>query len=937
MPSPTGNAIPLAYGYVWGTGEKVQGITLENTGNDNLDYSRVGAWVLGQDEWDGLEELWDKTLVRKLYTNEYQTQPLAITGVNAPTNAAFHFHRGCDATIGGGLAPTSIGPDQGVDTLFQYLPSGVQPLCYNRQSMFWLMLKQWVASPENDHQDNPNNFTDIDPIGLWRGLRLRLFDDSGTMNGYAFSTNPSWQMLDVLLRMRLYPEYNLSLTNGPDDLTAAVRRRLDWPAWSDLAARCDIINDQNRKSYEGCWLFNQPTTLQGLHTPMLQACRSYMVERGGVFGPRFDQNRASVFTISQRNLMSLTADDKDLHTAPNCETINFRDVLVPAINGIIVSITYPDHDVITVTMSDPHGLAADDEISIGGTNTTYDRTWNVDTVPDGDEVYIFTLVSQGSNFPPFVGSGGRVGLTYARFKERAPEFSHHRAQLSRGAAGIGLDRQRNKIRESLNLGSTTFDQAYRVGYYEIGRRLGPDATPYIPPAALTVELDPYAQDAAGTDNRPIGLDPGDVVTVDDTASVPYAGLYEVVDGLSATPDTVSSGTRQAGKVTLRLQTFGGYFVDSSDPAAAGWPNVPGSDPGNGGNQADIPLKDGTAGFYTGLAASGSTMPVPSSYAKNTLLSWAGAGGFIESNNQLHVLRNCDVDPTSLILSCIYSDGNKGDSNVWNGDNTYAGLVSRTTSSRNVITIGPMTYHELTLANNEKVIFGSGLVSGRGSLNFSPSSFSPPLPAPYTVGLPSGYSLASCVCVATIKDGIESGDNDAHGFSAWVDASGLVHSLYQDGDGNQWCAQYVRLFVFGWLNNMGTIKRDSLGWYKSKLTPDKTLCWMGFESYDAGLGGVAPPNHPGGLNLTPLSTGTLPMPDGVSQDTLQVFTGPTSFQIVDHPTHGIRDCFVNYELQSLSSFEDGEGHIWYGTASGFALLCDGGPDTGDPVTVGPAPF
>ncbi len=36
---------------------------------------------------------------------------------------------------------------------------------------------------------------------------------------------------------------------------------------------------------------------------------------------------------------------------------------------------------------------------------------------------------------------------------------------------------------------------------------------------------------------------------------------------------------------------------------------------------------------------------------------------------------------------------------------------------------------------------------------------------------------------------------------------------------------------------------------------------------------------------------------------------------------MRACYVDHTLTSLSSFEDGEGHVWYGTAGGFFLLCD----------------
>ena len=120
MTTATGQAIAWNYGYCWITGQKLQGRMLQNTNNDNLDWTRIGMWGLGAGEMDGCHELWDSGLQRLLYTSENDDP------------AHFHFHRGCDAVIGSGTAATSSGPDQGVDTLWQYLPAGIQR---NRQAL----------------------------------------------------------------------------------------------------------------------------------------------------------------------------------------------------------------------------------------------------------------------------------------------------------------------------------------------------------------------------------------------------------------------------------------------------------------------------------------------------------------------------------------------------------------------------------------------------------------------------------------------------------------------------------------------------------------------------------------------------------------------------------------------------------------------------------
>ena len=189
------------------TGVKLGGETRLNTVSSTTDFTRIGGWALGEGELDGCQELWDTGLEKKLFNSEFDD----------PTK--FHFHRGCDAVIGGGFSPGSSGPDQGVDSFVQYLPSGVQPLCYNRIANCWLRMKSFVNNPENDHQDDANNFADLNPIGLWRGLRVRLFNETGQMTGYGFTTCPTWQLVDLILRRKIMPEFSIDRNTGIDDLT----------------------------------------------------------------------------------------------------------------------------------------------------------------------------------------------------------------------------------------------------------------------------------------------------------------------------------------------------------------------------------------------------------------------------------------------------------------------------------------------------------------------------------------------------------------------------------------------------------------------------------------------------------------------------------------------------------------------------------------------
>src|SRR5260370_17957164 len=216
-PAGAGAAIALNYGYCWLTGQRLQYRTLLNTNNTYLDYTRIGMWGLGDGEMDGCEELWDSGLQRLLYTSENDD----------PTH--FHFHRGCDAVIGSGQAAVSIGPDQGVDSFWNSLAPGIQPLNYNRIAYYALFLKLVNNNVIGGvQQGDPNDWADLNPVGLWRGIRCRIFDGTGQMIGYSFTTNPARHFVDVLLRRKIFPEYNINIINDPDDLTAGVRSHFDW-------------------------------------------------------------------------------------------------------------------------------------------------------------------------------------------------------------------------------------------------------------------------------------------------------------------------------------------------------------------------------------------------------------------------------------------------------------------------------------------------------------------------------------------------------------------------------------------------------------------------------------------------------------------------------------------------------------------------------------
>lgn len=882
-----GSPIPLSYGYQWMTGKRVAYYELQDTGDDDIDYTRVGIWLQGHGEWDGCNELWIND------TLTWQSE------LDDPSE--FHFHRGSDSTIGAGLAPSSVGPDQGVDTFWSCFPPAIQPLAYSRIAYYAIKRKQPIPNQTNDHQDDPTQWGDINPIGLWRALRCRLFDDEGNMAGYAFTTNPAWHWVDVLLRRKIFPDYGLDLNNGPDALTAAIQNRFDWGTIYQSAQYFDQILSNGNRRFIGSYAFSSQTTLQACLEQILLCCRSFQTEYAGKLAIVCDMPRSSSFTFSRNHILpgSFEATDAPLNTGGNRYISTFRDLLVPACSAI-ASITCPDHGSPEVTTTTPHPCIAGDRIAIGGTNTIYDGEWVVKAVPavidpgTVDAVYpsTMTLISRGENYPSSVGAGGSLGLLDSRFTARYPEFWHKNNMLARGAIGNGIARQREKVKQALDFATSTYDQVDRITCYERDRQLGVDQSPYITPPNVKLRTSMFAKDVDG--KLVAAIRPGDHVTLDSTVDFQYAGEYEVLDPLAFYPPTCKA-TGAEGAIALSPDpnsgeigfTLGPYneaiMYDTSDPEQAGWPSVPGSYPGNDNNFTGILLASGgTFAFFTGALPSGQVFQLPSTgFPPANALAWAGPQGYQDYNHPMHVIALCDPGMPNRKLVLQYEDG---DGDIWPGDVNFACVTWL--SSDAAFSFGGFTWIQFTLAGGEIVLFGQGVVAD-GT----------------TIDLPSGFSTAKMFAVAYPHDGVPTG-NDAHGVAAFVDSSQVVHLNYEDGEGNIWHGN-AAVLVFAWQDNMGTVVTETVG----------GVNWMHCPLSDGTVFGVGC-----GLGMTNGENFGLPAAAG-DGSTLQAIAGPSGFQIVDHPAHGVKACYLDGNNDVVIEFEDGtDGDIWYGTADVFGLFC-----------------
>ena len=904
----TGTPIPLAYGYVWVTGKRDSYYTLQDTGNSHIDYTRVGRWLLGHGEWDGCSELWINDVLA--WTANISADAASgfsgqkwVKALDGGPAMVFNFHSGCDATIGAGLTPSSSGPDQGVDVLCAQFPSAIQPLAFSRIAYYMLMRKQPLAYQTNTHQDDPSQWTDINPIGLWRSRRCRLFDADGNQTGYAFTTNPVWHIVDVLLFRKLFPDYNLSLTGGPDLLPTAVADRFDWEPIYEAAQYADGFLSNGRRRFTGNYCFASSTSLQAILSQMLLCCRSFFRDTQGKISIVCDKPRDSVFAFSREHMLpgSFEVNEQTPHTAGNRYVAQFRDILVPAA-ATIVSITSTNQGNPVVTTKDPHPFATGDRIAIGKTGTVYDSTWSIYSVPDVENVgtpnevdpTTFTMVRKGSNYPTSVGAGGAVGLLYSRFKERSPEFWHKANMLARGAVGLGIARQRNKVKQSLDFASSTYDQVSRLARYERDRALGPDQTPYVTPPTLKLRTSMFAKDVNGA--LACAIQPGDHVTVDDKFSFTYAGEYEVLDPLvihppsseaSSTGDGIAlSPVASSGEIEFTLGTYReDYMYDTSDDLQAGWPSVPGSDPGNDGEFTSVPLANGgNLVFFAGLLASGSQFQLPSTgYPAANMLAWASPAGASINYHSMHIIQLCSAD-SSRQLTLIYNDC---EGTTWGGDVGYAALTWL--SSDVTYTSGGLTWIEFTLLGGEKIIFGSGVLADGAK-----------------VSLPSGYSSEKMFATAYPHDSSSSGYT-AQSVGAYIDSNLVVHFDYDDSQNHDWHGN-AAVLVFAWQNNMGSVTTETAG----------TGSWMRCTLTDGKIFGA-------GCAKSLANDATFALPSSAGDgSTLEAIVGSSNGRINwGRHIQGIGSCYLDDDNIVHITFNGGSDNFQAGNADVFATYCVAG--------------
>ncbi len=511
-----GIPLPLAYGYARARGNNV---LLHELGNKN----RIAFFVLGEGEWDGIERLW---INAKL--------------VNQGDSSLVHFHPGVDGVLGAGLAATSIGGDQGVDSFFTNIPSTYQPVTFSRKAYIALNVPPDPQAPS----------ATLDVVGDYRCCKVRIFDANGNQGPYKFTTNGAWQILDVILRKLLKPEWLPSLAAAAGgDLTADEKARIDFPSVVDSAAWCDFQLSNGNKRFESSIAFPRTVKMQQAVAQMQVISQLFCHEDAGRIYIRPDKPRSSTFILSGDSVLPGTVkfDKVDLHGTSNRIIASYNDLMpqdqadidTVGNSGIVRS-----SNQVTIKTIGTHPFLAGDTVQIFGhqTDLTLNAAWLVTSVPDGNH-FVFSQVGANATL-----GGGSCGTPESRFAQRSSVADHERHQNAIGARGLNLTKVFRRLPLNIDLGNNTNDQVSRILSFLKSRNLGLDTVPYHAP--WTGKMTVYAE-AVDAQNRPmIGQRVGDILTIDATVSEEFQGDYEIMEKTLKLPAPASansnSGSNSSG-------------------------------------------------------------------------------------------------------------------------------------------------------------------------------------------------------------------------------------------------------------------------------------------------------------------------------------------------------------------------------------------------------
>ncbi len=561
-----GRTLPLAFGYVFGSGEKVQSTTTPG----GQYYS---IYLLGEGEWDG-PQMVTGVAAQGGHLRDVNIKLYGENGLPFPLDVTMHFHSGAYAVKGSaGMGNVSSGGNQGYDVYLANFPGVAPPQCYSGIAYY---------VDYGPGQQKYGTWKAPSPVGIWRSTKCRIFDDYGNVTAYAFTTNPTWHAVEAILR------YKIKCQQPPlAGLTDAEKACFNWAAIAEHAARNSYLLANGAPRFSGSYVFAAEQTLTDILETIMRVSRSFIRTYGSQIAFIGDDARTSVFQLSANHLVpdTLEIDKKDLSKAANIYVPRFRDLNIPAIVPVVsaacavwdsttnfapviggVRVT----DIVIFTTDGTHPFALGDYVAYDGcSDPAMDVDYFVVSATDGSGNASNTVFCcQGVSGATLSGTGGFLGTQDSRFAQRAPINVQNRAhQRAVGQAAPGLSVLPRVTPVNYDMGNSTFDQTNRVMKYEALRDLGADGAVLKAPfkAKLSGRLESVDANFAAL----IGVQPGDVLTLDDWVTPEFAGDYEVTEPVVITCPAAGSGAgasgASSGKIELNLQSYNpDAYPDTSD-------------------------------------------------------------------------------------------------------------------------------------------------------------------------------------------------------------------------------------------------------------------------------------------------------------------------------------------------------------------------------------
>lgn len=588
--------LPLAFGYVQGTGDRV----LDYTAPDGSLY---WLYLLGEGEWDGPEQYSIGPSQHLYSAGKVAGNPLLGPAVWAQ---ALHFHSGAYTPAGLPASAISPGPDQSYDPWFSAFPTVTPLQAFSGMAYYMVAGGPSVLRTITVPLPKPPGAALLPyveppsaPIAVWRTTRCRQFDAGGNVIGYGFTTNPTWHFIEATLRYKIKPQQP-SIAG----LTDAERACFHWQSIVDHAARNEAVQPNGLPRFIGSYLFAANATLTAVQELILRCCRSFQRLSGGrrieLVG---DDPRAAVFFFGANHLLpgSLSIAKRNVSKAANVYVPKYRDLEIPAIAAVTTAVAGSaaspqpysggGNAITTLTLNSNNPFGSLALVSYGGgANPALNGQYfagNEDIDGNGGLIALpgNVLRLQGHAAGVSTGAqttGGFIGTQDSRFSERAPVTVQHRAhQRAVGQQAPGIAPQPRLVPVEYDCGNSTYDQTNRLMRFECIRNLGPDPGPatgtsWRAPFEGSVTGFLEAVDAQG--NALVGVEPGDVIHLDDWVTPEFAGDFEVMDLDVTGPAADGSGAASLGTVKLNLlEVIPEAFVEVSDPPGDSYATVPGAE------------------------------------------------------------------------------------------------------------------------------------------------------------------------------------------------------------------------------------------------------------------------------------------------------------------------------------------------------------------------